>query len=236
MGFIAPALPWIAKGGSMLLGALGGKKAQSSAQQRSPEEQQALQGEQGAASDLSQLGGGLVSQGAPLTRQSSNYFSTLLRGSRSAQAMATAAPRAAIGETYAGAERGLDRSGVRGAVRDTQAGELARERASRISSLVTGVQPAAAEQLGAMGSDMTRTGGAAIGDAGRLNADMLTRGFENRKYAREEGATAGKSIGSLAFDILNGTLGKFGKKPLPSRGGFGTGFLPPNLPGMGDQF
>jgi len=220
MGFLAPAMPWIIKGGSLLGGWLAGRKAQSSAQQRSPEEAAALSGATNAASGLTRQGQTLTSAGLPAAQQSLSYYGTLLRGNRAAQAQATAAPRGAITDTYRGAERSLERSGLRGAGRDQAIADLNRDRAGSISSLVTGVQPGAAAALMQGGTNLISEGNAAFGNAGSIYGGLLGQGFANRKYAREEGEKTGSSIGSFLFDILSGGFGKKG-------GGKGI----PGLPG-----
>lgn len=223
MGFIAPAMPWIIKGASMLGGYIASKRAQKSAMQRSPEEQPALGGAQGAASDLTrtgtaQLRGGLdlLRTGEQTTAGPTDYYQTLLRGNRAAQAQATAAPRGAISDVYTGAERGLEKSGVRGAARDVAAGELQREKAGKISSLVTGVQPGAAEALTGIGATQTGQGigmagnaGSAYGGAGSLYSNLLGQGMYNRQYGRQEGEKAGSKIGSFLFDIMKGVGKKY---------------------------
>jgi len=230
MGFMAPAMPWIVKGASLLGGFLGGRKAQSSAMQRSPEEAAALTGAQGAAGNLSNVGASALAGGTNLlqTGQSTvaaptSYYQTLLRGNRAAQSQAVAAPRAAISDIYSGAQRSLEQSGVRGAARDVASGELSRERAGKMAGLVTGVQPAAAEALtrtgleqSGQGINLTGQAGSAYGNAGSLYSRLLGTGAQNRYYGREEGEKAGQGIGGFLFDILRGIKGK-GK---PAAGGF----------------
>lgn len=208
MGFLAPAIPWAIKGASLFGGMLMGRGAQGAAQKRSPEESAALGGAQNAAGTLTSQGNALMQQGAPMTSQAGNYWSTLLSGNRAQMAQATAAPRAAITDTYRGAERNLERSGIRGATRDVARAELGRQRAGQIAGLTTGVQPFAAQQLGEMGASTTRTGASLAQGAGSIWSSLLGQGFQNRTYARGEGEKAGSSIGSLLFDILSGTIGK----------------------------
>lgn len=210
MGFIGPALPWILKGGAAIGGALLGKKAQSSAMKRSPEEQLALAGAQGAAQGLTQTGQSLLETGMGAQRPALNYFQTLLQGSRPAMLQAVAAPTAAITDVYRGAERGLERSGVTGAARDVASADLNRQRASQISGLITGVQPGAAQTLAGLGGQLVGQGAGLQQGAGGIYANLLRAGTENRIYGRQEGAEAGKGIGGLIFDILSGTIGKKG--------------------------
>lgn len=230
MGFLAPAMPLIVKGGAALLGGMLGKKAQSSAMKRSPEEQTALTGAQGAAGNLATTGAGMTETGQATQRPATSYFDTLLRGNRASMAQATAAPRAAITDVYRGAERGVERSGVQGAARDVQTGELNRQRASQLSSLVTGVQPAAAEALTGIGQQQTSQGIGATGNAGSIYGGLLPQGAANRQYAREEGEKAGKGIGGLLFDVASGGFSGLAKKKpvLPSRQTVpNMGWLPP---------
>lgn len=208
MGFIAPAVPWIAKGASLLGGFLGARKAQSSAMQRSPEEQTALKGAQGAGGELASTGADLTSTGQANVAGPTNYYQTLLHGNRAAQAQATAAPRAAITDVYSGAQRNLERSGVRGAAKDVLSGDLARDQAAKVSSLVTGVQPAAAAALTDIGQTQTGMGGARTGAAGSIYSNLLPQGYQNRVYGRQEGEKAGSTIGGFLFDILRGVGGK----------------------------
>jgi hypothetical protein len=220
MGPLAPFTPYIIQGGASLLGGLLGKKSQSAAQKRSPEEQASLTGAQGAAGNLASTGASMTETGQATQRPATSYYDTLLRGNRAQMAQATAAPRAAITDIYRGAERGVERSGVQGAAKDVQTGELNRQRASQLSSLVTGVQPAAAEALTGIGQQQTTTGVGASGTAGSIYSDLLGQGAGNRRYARAEGEKAGQGIGGLLFDVASGVFKKkpgLGKAPLPSR-------------------
>ena len=217
MGFMAPAVPWIIKGGTMLGGALASKWGQGQAMKRSPEEAAALAGAQGAAGDLRDMSGGLYARGGealgkslPYMTQAGDYWSTLLGGNRGAAALATAAPRAAITDQARGAERFLQRSGVRGGAADVAKAEIGRDRFNQIAQLTAGVQPAAAMQLGQLGtqfgqlgSTLAGQGTAAAEGAGRINTNLLGQGFQNRSYARGEGQEFGKEMGGLLFDILN---------------------------------
>lgn len=210
MGFLGPAIPWIAKGASLLGGWLAGRHAQNSAMQRTPEEMAALQGAQSSATQLNRQGSILSGTGLPAVQKSLGYYQTLLGGNRAQMAQATAAPRAAITDTYRGAARSLEQSGVRGGARDMATEELARDKAGKIAGLTSGVQPYAAGAMADIGSNLVGQGTSAYGRAASTWASLLGEGFANRKYGREEGEKAGTSIGSLLFDILSGTFG--GKK------------------------
>ena len=139
MGWLAIAAPYIAQG----VGALGSYLSSRKAGKRGEEEQQALGGAQQAAGTLASTGSSLLGN----VQGPANYFQTLLQGTRPAMAQATAGARGSITDLYRGAERGVDRSGIRGAQRDVTLGELARDRAAKLAGLVTGVQPQAAQSL-----------------------------------------------------------------------------------------
>ena len=223
MGFIAPALPWIAKGAGVLGGALLGQQRQKAvtagAQRRSPEEQAALAGAGGAAGTLTGAGSTLAALGQTTQAPATNYYSTLLRGNRAAQAQATAAPRAAISDVYAGAERGLERMGR---APTTQArAELQREHARSLAGLVTGVQPQAAAALTGIGQSQIGQGLAASQAGGSIYGDLLGQAAQNRQQGqqvgREAGAATSQAIGEFLFDLISGF-----KRPPPVGGGGGV--------------
>lgn len=233
MGFLAPAIPWIVKGGSLLGGWLAGRHAQNAALQRSPEEQTALTGAQTAASGLNTTGTQLNTQGAGATQQSLGYYEKLLGGNRATMAEATAAPRAAITDEYRGATRNLEHSGIQGAGRDLATAELNRDRVGKIAGLTTGQQGGAASAISDIGTNLISQGGARMGAAGSLYGNLLGQGQTNRTNAQQTGAQTGSSIGSFLFDILSGLGGGKAKMPgstmgLPPFGG-NSGF--PGLPG-----
>lgn len=204
---IVPFIPLIATGVSAVAGHFAAKKAQAAAGQRSPEELAALSGVSGAASNLTRQGQGLTTAGMPAVQGATNYWSTLLHGNRSQMSLATAGPRAALTDQYRGAERGLERSGVRGGVGDLARAELSRQRAGQIGSLTTGVQPGAAGELGNLGTNLVGQGTSALQGVGDLYGGLLNQGYQNRVYARDQGQQSGKAIGSLIFDVLKGTAG-----------------------------
>lgn len=199
----ALAMP-IAMVGSSLIGGLFGKKAQSSAAQLSPMEQQAATGISGSAGALTGAGQSLMSTGLPMTQAAGNYWTKLLSGNRQMMNTAVAAPRAAIQEQQRGTDLSLERSGVRGAVKDLARSENTRMAQGQIAGLTTGVQPMAAGMAGDLGTRTTAQGTSALGQAGNLWGGLLGQGFQNRTYARQQGAEAGQAAGGLIFDVLKG--------------------------------
>lgn len=224
------AVPLIVQGASMVGGAIAGKMRSKSAEKgaiaRGPEEQSALTGQQGAAGQLAQSGATLQQTGMETQAPATNYYSTLLRGNRAMQSQAVAAPAAGVRDVYSGAERNLERQGVRGAQRDVAAAELGRDRASKIAGLVTGVQPGAAAALTDIGQTQTGQGLGATASSGSIYSDLLQQGRTNRvqgqQVGREAGAATGQQVGGMIFDILSGTMKKRGAASggggiLPSR-------------------
>jgi hypothetical protein len=211
--------------GAAIGGHFLGKKSQSAAMKRSPEEMEALQGSQAAGKSLQTTGTELVSEGRQTLQQPTGYWQRLLGGNRPLMAQATAAPRAALTDIYRGAERNLEKSGVRGAARDVAQAELGRQRASQVAGLTTGVQPFAAQQLTGIGSEQLGTGAPMLAQAGDIFTNLLGQGAGNRRYAREEGEKAGTAAGGLIFDVMSGVGGM-------KRGG-GGGVKPSPFPGAG---
>jgi hypothetical protein len=221
--------PLIGQGAGIVGGIYAGKQATKSAMARSPEEQFALSGAQGLAGEGSAMARELMGQSRPYMQQAGNYYSTLLRGNRAAMQQAIAGPTAQITDVYRGAERGLERSGVRGAARDVAAGDLARARASQIAGLTTGVQPAAAEALAKLGTDYLSAVGPLYGTSANLYSDLLRQGALNRAYGREEGEKTGAAIGGLIRDV--GGI-RFGKGGTPGAGPVATPPTIPSAPGV----
>jgi hypothetical protein len=207
---VVPFIPMIASGIGALVSKKVGQKATAAAQERSPEEAAALSGATGAANTLSQTGSSLVSQGTGALGKAGSYYGTLLGGNRAAMAQATAAPRAQLQEGIRGAQTQLASSGIRGAARDQLSGNLMRQGASAVSGLTTGVQPMAAQGLGAVGSSLNATGAPMLGQSGNIFQNLLGQGFTNRKYARDEGEKSGTAMGNIiagAGPILQKTFG-----------------------------
>jgi hypothetical protein len=247
---VIPFIPAIIGGVSSIV---GGKMATSAAQQRSPEEQVGLQGAQQAGSALTGMGKtlfgtgtGMVAEGQSTLAQPTGFYRKLLTGSRALMSQAISQPRAAISDVYRGAERGLEQGGVRGAQRDVARGELSRQKAGQIGSLITGVQPGAAAALTGIGQNQVSqgagiagTGAQATGASGNIYAGLLGQGSQNRQYARSEGENFGSGFGGLVFDLLSGGLNKGkggggggGGLVLPSRNPWPTN-VPINLPSVG---
>lgn len=227
----AAAVPWIIKGGVALGSHFLGKKMTSSAMKRSPEEQQALAGAHSALQGGDQQANQLSEFGMPVLRQASDYYSTLLKGNRAQQGLATAAPKASITDLFRGAQADLNSSNMRGGERDLAGAHLRRDRTNQLSQLTAGVQPMAADALMRIGGGSTA--GALYGKAASAQAytNLLSQGADNRANARQEGRDFSKDMGSVLADMFGMGKGDKGVKTIPSVPiGTGMGRGPVALP------
>lgn len=220
MPAVIPFIPLIAAGVSAGGGYLAARAAAKSAATRSPEEIAALQGASGSAGSLQSQGSnlfgtgtGLIQAGQQTMAPATSYFSRLLSGNRALASQAISGPRAAITDVYRGASRSLEQSGVRGAARDVATTDLARQQAGQIGSLITGVQPAAANALTStgqtqigQGAGIAGQGSSATSAGGGLFANLLGSGFQNRMVGQQTGAQAAQQWGALTAQLLNASL------------------------------
>lgn len=155
-------------------------------------------------------GSTLFNAGMPLLNQASSYYRALLSGNRGALTQALAPEIGAITDVYRGAEKGLERSGVRGAQRDMAEAEIGRERAGRIAGLVPALRPQAAQSLGQLGQFATGQGTATTSGAGSLYGSILSGQRDDRRHADEQGSAFGAGLGGLVADVMKnqGTKGK----------------------------
>jgi hypothetical protein len=201
----------------------------------------ATKGLQGTATDLGQFGtklgqqaGGFLGdaqkflgQAGTAYNQTANYFSPMLSGSRSAINQALAPERGQITDTYRGAEKALDASGMRGGMRDLARAELNRDRAGKLSLLGPSARAAAANgmmqvggaqsQLGATqaGTATNLFGQAAASKQGATNAYATLFGGANQQAALAQPGKekAGGAIGSMIFDAVKSGGKKGGGAP-----------------------
>lgn len=224
-----PAIPFIlpvAKTAApFVVGGLMSKKSQGDALKRSPEEAAAVAGGQGAAGMAMSGGKSLMQSGQAAQAGPMNYYQTLLRGNRAAMTQAVAPSIAQATDVFRGAERGYDRAGLRGAARDVATADLGRARASHIASLTTGVQPAAAAALAAMGEGQIQQGAGLYGTAGNIYSNLLSDASQHRQWATKEGTASGQAWGGLTRDIIGAITGK-----KSGGGGGGDGAPTPWLP------
>jgi hypothetical protein len=163
--------------------------------------------------------------GTPMVQNAGSYYDTLLRGNRQQMAQATAGPRAAINDQYAGAGRSLERSGVQGAVRDLAKANLSRSRAGDVAHLTMGVQPMAAAALGNLGEGERGHGFAGLNASASTSTDILGQRLQQQRYINEQGSGTGQAVGSALFDILNG-IGNRNKSASPNGTWNSGGYIP----------
>jgi hypothetical protein len=202
---VAFLAPYAIQGGIALAGYLSNRKKQKAAE---AQQQQVFGGASGVSDTLSRSGTDLTQLGMGPTQRALSYYDTLLHGNRAAQAQVTAAPRGAITDTYRGATQGLEQSGVRGAARDEATANLNRDRAGKIASLVSGVQPMAANAVGSMGQSLIGEGSQRLGSAGEIWGGLFGQAAKNQLAAQQHSDQTNAQIGSFLFDILNGSGGK----------------------------
>lgn len=191
------AVPLIIAGVSAGTSLYNGYKARQGAKP-----QEALAAAQAAAAQQQMAQSGQLFQlGLPLVQAGSTYYSRLLRGDRAALRSAVSPEANEISETYAGAENALRRSNLTGAARDREMGELARERAGRISALVPLARRAAAGEVSNLGTALTSGGQQGLSNAGNAYASLLQGERENQRYKDEQSAAYGKQLGGLITDI-----------------------------------
>jgi hypothetical protein len=219
-GFWGKWGPVIAEGGGMVAGGLAARQAQRSAMQRSPEEAQSLAGGFGTADQARKMAMDAYGESKPYLRQAGGYYSSLLSGNRAAMQQAVAPTIAQLTGQYRGAQRGVEGS-LRGAARDYALGGLARQKASDVAGVTTGVQPGAADALSRLGLQGMQFGAPLLGVAGNIYSNFLPQGQANRQWAAGEGRRTGEAIGDFIGHVGDVAFGNRGQQPqqqrLPSR-------------------
>lgn len=172
--------------------------------------------------------------------QSQNYFAPILGGSRAAIDQTLAPERAQITDTYRGATRALDTSGVRGGSRDLATAELNRDRAGRLALLpgaaranaATGMaqlgqaRAGAATQQAGVGGGLTGQSVQARGGAASAYGGLFGGNVRREESINAAGQESGGAIGRMIFDALK-TSGKKGGAGGGGAGGpaFGPGAI-----------
>lgn len=204
---VAPFVPLIATGISTGASMLGGRQK---APGMSPAVQQASQ---------------IAKIGMPLMSGTASLYERMLKGDRTTLRNTVLPQRQEITDIYRGAESSLDRSGVRGPARDVASGNLARDQAGRLASLVPQAQQmalAGAERFGQQSQSLV---GSLLGH--ETNQGQLA--LANRKYGDEQSGILGGNLAKLLTDFYSAyeksRKGKGG-------GGYGSGPTAPGSPAM----
>jgi hypothetical protein len=250
---MAAAVPFIIKGGSMLAGALGGKKAIGKAALKggamlggsllgkklsgaSKQQTAATQGTQQSAdalqsyaSPLMQQGQQMAGQGQGYLGQAGQYYSNILSNRRSARESLAPEMKGAL-DFYKGASGKASRS-LRGGSRDYALAELDREKTGNMAMMLPQARRQAAEGAAGVGGDFLNAGSAFTGQGGQLatNAATVNQGlFNQAKDIRAQEGEGGKQWGSILYDAAQAI--PWGKKPT-SATPTSSGTTPPNYTG-----
>ena len=156
----------------------------------------------GAGQQNQAAGKSLFNMGMPATQNAINYYSTILRGNRAAMQQATAGSAAQLTDVYRGAQRGLERQGVRGGEAATANAELNRDRANSIAQLTTGQQGGAAAALGQIGGQATGQAINATGDAGNAFNGVASQAAQQANYYTGNERSDMAGVGQGAGEIL----------------------------------
>jgi hypothetical protein len=218
-----PAIPALITAGSYLGGQFmanrAAKSAQQAAMQRTPEELGLIRSQTATSDALRKQGGEMFKTAMPGVQSSLNYYQTLLNGNRAARTNAVAPEMGDQAQAFSGSEGAIKRN-LTGGERDQALAENARQRASSISRLTTGVRPMAAAGIAGLAPGIVSQGTGAEGNSADIVGSLLGNETNNRQQGNAYGFQAGKDtaagIGALISQIL-GTFGKGNKAPLAPR-------------------
>jgi hypothetical protein len=184
-------------------------------------------GAQGAISNLSNAGTGLLSAGQGATGAATNYYKSLL-GSPAQQQAAVAPAAQNISNAYAGAKMATQAGTQQGVGKDLTLGGLTMGRTAALGNLTEGVQPAAASALGTIGGQASGQGVGAFQGAGDLGVGGASQAGNFQLGAGQLGLQAGQGIGALANQGLQTYLKgqQTGGQGGVGKGGSGAGSLP----------
>lgn len=207
----------------------------------------ATTGLQSSASDLSGFGNKLASTGSPLLgdaqksltgassayNQVGSYMSPILSGSRGAMNQALAPDLAAITDTYRGAGKAIENSGMRGGTRDLATAELNRDRAGKLALLPAQARANAASGMMDVGQGKANVGATQAGAGGNLFGQATsakqgaTSGYgtlfggalQQQQQQQGQNSQAAGAIGSMIFDAVKSKGSKGGKGYNPMSAG-----------------
>lgn len=176
----------------------------------------------------------------PAYSRALSYYERLLNGSRAAMGQATAPEADQIRDLYTGAERSIERGGVRGAQRDQAIVDIARDKTRSLANLTRDGRRYAAESLADMGSRGMSTGLSAMSGAGANFSGAASTyggllGDERQRQATRfsQMYSIGQAIGKILLPYLLQSQGQGGRgAQAPGRHGGYADWLPNNrMPG-----
>lgn len=218
-----PAIPAIISGGaaigSSLIGGMFGKKAASTAMQKTPEEQNAFNANTKLAGQQTAQGNEMFNTAMPAVKSSLGYYNTLLSGNRAARVGAVAPEAESVSSAYEGANKAVGRGYVQGGAKDQAFAENARARAGAISRLTTGVRPMAANSMAQIGGSLLPGAAQRQGQAANIYGGQGYTEMQNRKMGQDAGSSTSANFGGL-FARLMSLTGKGGGGGGGSSGGY----------------
>lgn len=152
-------------------------------ERRTPEELAALNQVTSLAQWLQGSGESVYNVGMPAYTQAMNYISTILGPSKAGAARAIGPQAGGISDVYAGAQRSLEASGLRGGALDQVRANLQTQRARDIGNLIPQAQQAALGTAVSGGLAGINTGLGANQAAAGLQQNLLQIGQANRQFA-----------------------------------------------------
>lgn len=173
-----PAIPLISLG----VGAYSAWQQGRAANRQAKMQEQMMGNQTALAREMSGFARGQFSAAQPAMAKAMDYYRTLAAGTRGAIDAKLAPERAAINETYKGAEMGITSRLAPGATRDRQIAELYRQRAGQ-----QGLMPFMARQD-------------AVGKMGDLAGNMVGYGLDAQRGAASA-LTGASTTGSRAAEL-----------------------------------
>lgn len=231
---MAAAVPFAIKAGTMLGGALLGKKTSGASKQQQQAQQGTAQSAQmlmNAAGPLMRTGYNMMGQGQQSLGQAGSYYSNILSNRRAASESLAPEMKTAM-DYYTGAGKKVQRT-MRGGARDYAQAELDREKVGNMAMMLPAARARAAEGATGVGGTMLDAGTALTAQGGNLYsnaAGVNNQMFQQAGTIRNQEAEGGKAWGGILYDAAQ--MIPWGKKPsLPSSSIPATPSPPPALPG-----
>lgn len=139
---------------------------QAKGQSKIASAQQGIMGEQsGLAKELTSFARDRMASGQPALDKAMSYYTRLATGNRGMINSALAPDRAALNDTYKGAEMGIDHSIGSGPRRDQAIAELYRKRAGQLGTMPFVAKQGAVNSMAQLGQNQVSAGLTGYGDA-----------------------------------------------------------------------
>ena len=159
---------------------------------------------QGSGSTGTQAGQGAFSEGVSSLQAPMQYFSKLLSGDPTATASAIQPAASQVMGQYDAAYKNITDNSARGGQRSGAIAENQNQKAGAVSSLISGVMPAAAAGLGQLGTSLAGLGTAetSVGQQGLMESlqslmNMRAQDINYTGTQQQNNAGMGSAIGSL---------------------------------------